>query len=183
MHVPEVVPPPRDLARARELLRQAGVPLPVPVTLTLPNSPDVQQAAEVIQAMAAEAGFDVRLQVMEFASALQAGYGGRFQAFMIGWSGRSDADGNTWQQLHTGGTFNYGHWSNPAADALLDEARTVSDPAARRALYARLWAIEREELPLMYLWIAKNVVGYKADLQGFTQVPDGLIRLRGLRRN
>ena len=35
----------------------------------------------------------------------------------------------------------------------------------------------------MYLWIAKNVVGYKADLQGFTQVPDGLIRLRGLRRN
>jgi len=183
MHVPEVAPPPRDLARARELLRQAGVPLPVPVTLTLPNSPDVQQAAEVIQAMAAEAGFDVRLQVMEFASALQAGYGGRFQAFMIGWSGRSDADGNTWQQLHTGGTFNYGHWSNPAADALLDEARTVSDPAARRALYARLWAIEREELPLMYLWIAKNVVGYKADLQGFTQVPDGLIRLRGLRRN
>jgi len=183
MHVPEVAPPPRDLARARELLRQAGVPLPVPVTLTLPNSPDVQQAAEVIQAMAAEAGFDVRLQVMEFASALQAGYGGRFQAFMIGWSGRSDADGNTWQQLHTGGTFNYGHWSNPAADALLDEARTVSDPAVRRALYARLWAIEREELPLMYLWIAKNVVGYKADLQGFTQVPDGLIRLRGLRRN
>ena len=182
MHVPAVTPPPRDLARARDLLRQAGVPLPVPVTLTLPNSPDVQQAAEVIQAMAAEAGFDVRLQVMEFASALQAGYGGRFQAFMIGWSGRSDADGNTWQQLHTGGTFNYGRWSNPAADALLDEARTVSDPAARRALYARLWTIEREELPLMYLWIAKNVVGYKADLQGFVQVPDGLIRLRGLRR-
>lgn len=182
MHVPEVAPPPRDLARARDLLHQAGVPLPVPVTLTLPNSPDVQQAAEVIQAMAAEAGFDVRLQVMEFASALQAGYGGRFQAFMIGWSGRSDADGNTWQQLHTGGTFNYGRWSNPAADALLDEARTVSDPVARRALYARLWAIEREELPLMYLWIAKNVVGYKADLQGFVQVPDGLIRLRGLRR-
>jgi peptide/nickel transport system substrate-binding protein len=183
MHVPEVQPPPRDLARARDLLRQAGAPLPVPVTLTVPNSPDVQQAAEVIQAMAAEAGFDVRLQVLEFASSLQAGYGGRFQAFMIGWSGRSDADGNTWQQLHTGGTFNYGHWSNGEADALLDEARTVPDPAARRALYARLWAIEREELPLMYLWTAKNIVGLKRDLQGFVQAPDGLIRLRGLRRS
>ncbi len=182
MHVPAVAPPPRDLARARDLLRQAGVTLPVPVTLTLPNSPDVQQAAEVIQAMAAEAGFDVKLQVMEFASALQAGYAGRFQAFMIGWSGRSDADGNTWQQLHTGGTFNYGRWSSPQADALLDEARTVSDPSARRTLYARLWAVEREELPLMYLWIARNIVGMKRDLQGFVQVPDGLIRLRGLRR-
>ena len=183
MHVPEVRPPPRDLARARDLLRQTGVPLPVPVTLTLPNSPDVQQAAEVIQAMTAEAGFDVRLQVLEFASALQAGYGGRFQAFMIAWSGRSDADGNTWQLLHTGGTFNYGHWSNAEADALMDQARIVSDPAARRALYARLWAIEREEMPLAYLWTAKNIVGMKRDLQGFVQVPDGLIRLRGLRRD
>ena len=60
---------------------------------------------------------------MEFASSLQAGYAGDFQAFMIGWSGRVDPDGNTWQLLHAGGTFNYGHWSNPAADALLDQAR------------------------------------------------------------
>ena len=183
MYVPDVKPPQRDLARARALLREAGVALPVPVILTLANSPDIQQAAEVIQAMAAEAGFDVRLRVMEFASALQAGYAGDFQAFLIGWSGRSDADGNTWQLLHTGGTFNYGHWSNAQADAAMDGARIVSDPAARRALYARLWAVEREEMPLMYLWTAKNVVGLKADLHGFVPVPDGLIRLRGMRRD
>ena len=182
MWVPGVPPPPRDLARARALLREAGVALPVPVTLTLSNSPDIQQVAEVVQAMAGEAGFDVKLRVLDFATALQAGYTGDFQAFLIGWSGRSDADGNTWQQLHTGGTFNYGHWSSPAADSLLDEARTVSDPDARRAIYARLWAIEREEMPLMYLWTAKNVVGLQRNLHGFVQVPDGLIRLRGLRR-
>ena len=133
--------------------------------------------------MAAEAGFDVRLRVMEFASALQAGYAGDFQAFLIGWSGRSDADGNTWQLLHTGGTFNYGHWSNAEADAAMDQARAVSDPAARRALYARLWQVEREEMPLVYLWTAKNVVGLRADLHGFVPVPDGLIRLRGMRRD
>ncbi len=182
MYVPEVKPPPRNLDRARALLQEAGVALPVPVTLTLANSPDIQQAAEVIQAMAAEAGFDVRLRVMEFASALQAGYAGDFQAFLIGWSGRSDADGNTWQLLHTGGTFNFGHWSNAEADAAMDEARTVSDPAARRALYARLWHVEREEMPLVYLWTAKNIVGLRADLHGFMPVPDGLIRLRGMRR-
>lgn len=183
MYVPEVKPPPRDLDRARALLREAEVVLPVLVTLTLTNGPDIQQTAEVIQAMAAEAGFDVRLRVMEFASALQAGYAGDFQAFLIGWSGRSDADGNTWQLLHTGGTFNYGHWSNAEADAAMDAARAVSDPAARRALYARLWAVEREDMPLMYLWTAKNVVGLRADLHGFVPVPDGLIRLRGMRRD
>ena len=183
MYVPEVKPPPRDLDRARALLRDAGVALPVPVTLTLTNSPDIQQAAEVIQAMAAEAGFDVRLRVMEFASALQAGYAGDFQAFLIGWSGRSDADGNTWQLLHTGGTFNFGHWSNAEADAAMDEARTVSDLAARRALYARLWTVEQKEMPLVYLWTAKNIVGLRADLHGFIPVPDGLIRLRGMTRD
>ena len=178
--VPEVQPPPRDLARARALLKEAGVTPPMPVTLTLPNSPDVQQAAEVIQAMVAEGGFDLKLRVMEFASSLQAGYGGEFQAYMIAWSGRSDADGNTWQQLHTGGTFNYGHWSSPAADALLDHARIPTDVAARRALYAKLWEVERADLPLLYLWTTKNVVGMKRGLQGFVQVPDGLIRLRGV---
>jgi peptide/nickel transport system substrate-binding protein len=178
--VPEVRPPPRDLDQARALLKQAGVTLPVPVTLTLANSPDLQQVAEVIQAMVGEAGFELKLRVMEFASSLQAGYGGDFQAYLIGWSGRSDADGNTWQHLHTGGTFNFGKWSSPAADALLDQARIPIDVAERRGLYAKLWEVERADLPLMYLWTTKNVVGMKRGLDGFVQVPDGLIRLHGV---
>ncbi len=175
---PAITPPPRDLDRAKALLKQAGIPLPVPVTLTLTNGPDIQQTAEVIQAMAAEAGFDVTLKVMEFASSLQAGYRGDFQAYLIGWSGRVDPDGNTWQLLHSKGTFNYGKWQNPEADSLLDQARTQSDPAQRRALYAKFWQLERQDLPLIYLWTTKNVVGLRKNLQGFHQVPDGLIRLR-----
>ena len=83
--------------------------------------------------MAKEAGFDVHIQAMEFASSLQAGYAGRFEAYMIGWSGRSDPDGNMWQFLHTGGTFNYGHYSNPGVDSALDDARLTTDVAKRRA--------------------------------------------------
>jgi peptide/nickel transport system substrate-binding protein len=177
----ELQPGARDVARARALLREAGVTAPVPVVITVTNSPDQQQAAEVIQAMTAEAGFQVTLKVMEFASSLQAGYAGDFQAYLIGWSGRADADGNMWQLLHSRGTFNYGRWSNPDADALLDAARRPTDPAERRALYARFWQIQRDELPLLYLWTAKNMVGLKASLQGFELMPDGLVRLRGLR--
>ncbi len=179
--VPSVQPPARDVDRAKALLKQAGVPLPVPVVLTATNAPDQQQIAEIIQAMAGEAGFEVKLKVMEFASSLQAGYSGDFQTYMIGWSGRVDADGNTWQLLHTGGTFNYGKWSNQEADSLLDQARTLQNVDERRALYAKFWMIERADLPLIYLWTTKNVVAMKKGLQGFEQVPDGLIRLRGLR--
>jgi peptide/nickel transport system substrate-binding protein len=172
--------PARDVAKAKALLKQAGVPTPVPVTLTITNGSDIQQAGEVIQSMASEAGFDVKIKAMEFASSLQAAYAGDFQAYLIGWSGRSDPDGNMWQMLHTGGTFNYGHYSNADVDKALDDARTVAAVDQRRAFYAKVWDQERKDLPLIYVWTGKNIVGMKQALMGFQQVPDGLIRLQGM---
>ncbi|MCL4802631.1 MAG: ABC transporter substrate-binding protein [Burkholderiales bacterium] len=58
-YVRSLAPPTRDVARARALLREAGVATPVKVELTVPNNPDMRQVGEVIQAMAAEAGFEV----------------------------------------------------------------------------------------------------------------------------
>ena len=179
-YVQELKPPARDVAKARALLQQAGVTLPVPITLTITNGSDIQQAGEVIQAMAKDAGFDIKLKTMEFASSLHAGYAGDFEAYLIGWSGRADPDGNMWQMLHTGGTFNYGHYSDPVVDKALDDARTVADVAGRRAFYAKVWAQERKDLPLIYLWTGKNIVGMKRGITGFQQVPDGLIRLQGV---
>ncbi|HTC10835.1 MAG TPA: ABC transporter substrate-binding protein [Acetobacteraceae bacterium] len=172
--------PARDPAKAKALLQQAGVTLPVPVTLTVTNGSDDQQTAEVIQSMERDAGFDVKIKTMEFAASLQAGYGGDFQAYMIGWSGRADPDGNMWQMLHTGGQFNYGHYSNSDVNHALDDARTVADVPGRRMFYAKVWAQERKDLPLIYLWTSKNIVGMKRSITGFQQVPDGLIRLQGV---
>jgi peptide/nickel transport system substrate-binding protein len=179
-YVQALKPPARDVAKARALLQQAGVALPVAITLTITNGSDIQQAGEVIQAMAKDAGFDIKLKTMEFASSLQAGYAGDFEAYLIGWSGRSDPDGNMWQMLHSGGTFNYGHYTDPAVDKALDDARTVAGVTERRAFYAKVWEQERKDLPLIYLWTGKNIVGMKRGITGFQQVPDGLIRLQGV---
>jgi peptide/nickel transport system substrate-binding protein len=130
--------------------------------------------------MAGEAGFEVKIRSLEFASSLQAAYQGDFQVYLIGWSGRSDADGNMWQMLHSGGTFNYGKYASPEVDRLLDEARVQSDPAERRDLYRQVWEQERKDLPQIYLWSTRNIVGMKKALVGFVQVPDGLIRLGGM---
>lgn len=176
----DLVVPARDPEKAKALLKQAGVTLPVQVTLTVTNGSDDQQTAEVIQSMERDAGFDVKIKTMEFAASLQAGYAGDFQAYMIGWSGRADPDGNMWQMLHSGGQFNYGHYSVPAVDKALDDARTVADVPGRRAFYAKVWEQERKDLPLIYLWTSKNIVGMKRSVTGFVQVPDGLIRLQGV---
>jgi hypothetical protein len=50
LHVPGFQPEPRNLDRARALLREAGVRTPLAVEMTVPNSPDLRQAAEVMQA-------------------------------------------------------------------------------------------------------------------------------------
>jgi peptide/nickel transport system substrate-binding protein len=63
---------------------------------------------------------------------------------------------------------------------LLDKARVVPAVADRRAIYAEVWKLEREDMPDIYLWSAKNIVGISKTLQGFRQVPDGIIRLQGM---
>ncbi len=103
----------RDTARARDLIA--------------PNNPDIRQMAEVIQSMASEAGFDVKITAMEFASSLDNAQRGAFEAYLLAWSGRVDADGNLYSFLHSGGTQNYGHYASPAMDRLLDDARAEPD--------------------------------------------------------
>lgn len=179
-HVPTIKPPARDVARAKALLKEAGVQIPFPLELLVANSPDMLQVAEVLQSMAAEAGFDVRIRAMEAGSALDAMIAGNFEAGFLYWSGRPDPDGNMYSFLHTGGPFNEGHYSNATVDALLDQGRAVSDVAARRAIYAKLWTQETQDLAVTYLWSWRNIAGMSARVQGFVPIPDGLVRLQGL---
>ena len=146
----------------------------------VPNNPDQLQVAQVIQSMAAEAGFDVKLQATEFASSLQQSYDGNFELYQIGWSGRADIDGNTYAFLHSDQRNNVSNYANPVVDQALDQARLITDIAQRQALYAKMWEQERQDLPIIYLWTGKNTVGMTAKLTGFDPVPDGMIRLQGL---
>ena len=175
-----VKPPARDIAKAHALLQQAGVKTPVAVNLIAPNNPDLQQMAEVIQAMASEAGFDVKITAVEFASSLAQAREGGFEAYLLAWSGRVDPDGNTYAFLHSGGSENYGHYASASADTLLDDARTEPDMAKRRALYGQLFQLEQTDLPVSYIYTLRYFAGMSRKVGGFTPVADGIIRLQGL---
>lgn len=180
MHVDSLKPNERDVAAARALLQQAGVKLPVTVKLTVPNSPDTRQVGEILQSMASEAGIDLQLTTMEFASSLAAATRGDFEAYLVAWSGRVDPDGNLYSFLHTGGALNDGHYSNPDVDKALEQARSVADAGQRREFYTQMYAQEAKDLPLIYLWYQKNISGMSTRVNGFVPVPDGIIRLQGV---
>jgi peptide/nickel transport system substrate-binding protein len=150
--------------------------------MTVPNNPDLRQVGEVIQAMVKEAGFDLRLRAMEFASSLQAAARGEFETYLVGWSGRTDPDGNIFSFTRTGGGQNDGRYSNAEVDKLLDDARTELDLAKRQALYARAARIAYgEDVHRIYLWHRKNIMAHSARLTGYRPIADGLVRLQGMR--
>ena len=175
-------PKPRDLAKAKALLQAAGVAHPA-VTLLIGTSPEQQQLAQMVQAMAEEAGFEVKLQAIEFASGLAAAQRGDFQAIFAGWSGRLDPDGNAYSFLHSGGALNDAHYANAEVDGLLDAARLAPSPAERKPLYDKIQAITAEDLPIIYLYHRAWIWGFAKTLHGFTPVPDGLIRIIDLAKS
>lgn len=147
----------------------------------VPNNPETRQTAEVIQAMAAEAGFDVKIRVVEFATSLKEAEEGRYQAYMLNWSGRPDPDGNIYIFAKTGAPQNYSGYSNPRVDDALDEARTRSGTAERKAAYEAVTAGVIEDRPVLYLYHRRWLVAHTARLDGLKLLPDGLVRVVGLK--
>lgn len=172
---------PRNVEKAKALLKEAGVTPPVSVDFLVSKGAETETPAQVIQSMAAEAGFDMKLRVTEFATGLKQAEAGDYQAFMLAWSGRVDPDGNTYVFLHNGAPQNYGAWNNAQADKALEDARSVTDPAKRKASYEALAKLVQDEEPLLYLYHRRIIIAHTTKLEGYKQMPDGLVRVIGLK--
>ncbi|MGO4104106.1 ABC transporter substrate-binding protein [Leifsonia sp. YAF41] len=68
--------------------------------------------------------------------------------------------------LRTDEFSNYGNWSDPEFDQIINNAVTISDPAARAAEAAKAQVIVNEQLPWLplydaptVLWLGKNITG------------------------
>jgi peptide/nickel transport system substrate-binding protein len=172
---------PRNVEKAKALLKEAGVALPVTVDYMVTKGPENEAVAQVVQSMAAETGFDLKIRVIEFATSFKQAQAGEFQVFQINWSGRIDPDGNSYVFMHTKAPQNDGGYSNPEADKLMEDARLVADPAQRKAIYEKLTKILLEQEPIIYLYHRKLLFAHTTKLEGYKQMPDGLVRVIGLK--
>jgi peptide/nickel transport system substrate-binding protein len=173
--------PKRDVAKAKALLKESGAVLPITVDMMVPKGAENEAVAQVIQSMAAETGFDLKIRVIEFATSFKQAQAGEFQVFLIGWSGRIDPDGNSYVFLHTKAPQNDGGYSNSEADKAMEEARLITDPVQRKAIYEKLTKTVLNDVPLIYLYHRKLLIAHTTKLEGYKQVPDGLVRVIGLK--
>lgn len=172
---------PRDVTKAKALLKEAGVTPPVALDFMVPKGAETEAVSQVIQSMAAEAGFDMKIRVTEFATSLKQAEAGEYQAFMLAWSGRIDPDGNSFVFLKSGAPQNYSAWVNADADKALDDARLVTDMTQRKAIYEKLTKAELEDEAILYIFHRRILIAHTNKLEGYKQMPDGLVRVVGLK--
>jgi peptide/nickel transport system substrate-binding protein len=173
--------PKRDVAKAKQLLQESGLTAPVTVDFMVPNNPESRQVAEVIQAMAAEAGFDMKIRVTEFATSLKEAEEGRYQAYFIGWSGRVDPDGNSYIFHKCKAPQNNRGFCDKDVDAWLDEARTKTALADRKAVYEKVAQKVLTEGGIIYLYHRLVIIAHTERVEGYKQLPDGLVRVVGVK--
>jgi peptide/nickel transport system substrate-binding protein len=172
--------PRRDIAKAKALLAAAGVPHPS-FTLLTSTSTDAQRIALVVQAMTREAGFDVKIQSAEFATSLNMNDKGDYDAYVLAWSGRPDPDGNLFSFHGCKQPLNTSGYCDAETDKLLAASRSVRDPAERKKLFEQIAVRIGKERPILYLYHRNWLWAYNARLSGVRPVPDGLLRVSGLK--
>src|SRR5215467_3280440 len=173
--------PTRDVAKAKKLLADAGQGNGYSFEMMIVNNPQQRRVAEVVQGMAKEAGFNISLKPTEFASALNEADAGKYQAFLIGWSGRVDPDANIFQFQTCGASLNTTQACDEGLDVILNRAREVSDVAQRISLYRQ--AIDKSAFSwrnILYFYHVNYIVSHPKNLKGYKAVPDGLVRLKGV---
>ncbi len=172
--------PKRDVAKARKLVKEAGFDR-VKLQMSVPNTTEFKQAAEILQGMVGEAGFDMELRLFETATLLRDWTAGDFESLLILWSGRVDIDGNIYSFKACDGNLNGGKYCSAEVDRLLKEGRVKVDLAARQAAYEAAAKLYLADRPYIYLYHPTNIFGFTARLSGLRVIPDGLIRVQGLK--
>ncbi|HZP79300.1 MAG TPA: ABC transporter substrate-binding protein [Pseudolabrys sp.] len=172
--------PKRDVAKAKALMKEAGVTTPFDVDFMVPKGEETQTVAEVLQQMVAEVGINLKIRVTEFATSLKQAEAGEYQAYLLAWSGRPDPDGNLYIFHKCHAPQDYPGYCNPEVDKLLDEGRAAPSIEQRKATYKKLTAIILTDVPKVYLYHRRVLIAHTTRLQGYKQMPDGLVRVIGL---
>lgn len=162
---------------AKKLLAEAGVTAPVPVTITVTNSPVQVRTAEVLQAQANAAGFKVEIKQIDATSLITVLRQKDFDLCMSPWSGRTDPDGNLFNYFTKTGPNNFMGYQSDKVTDLLEKARSAPVQADRAKLYREAEAQIAADAPMLFLTFPATLQASTKALE-WLQYPDGAFRLQ-----
>jgi peptide/nickel transport system substrate-binding protein len=158
----------RDVAKAKQELSGAGVNGPISFSLQISNaSPQLQQVAELLKDQIKDAGFELDIQLIEFATIVQNGNTGDYQAMSLGWSGSVDPDGDLYPLFYTGAGFNFAKYGNADLDKALDAGRTQLDQSKRAQAYTDAQKILLQDQPMVVLYSENQFATVRKSVQNW----------------
>ncbi|TGT54052.1 ABC transporter substrate-binding protein [Mesorhizobium sp. M00.F.Ca.ET.170.01.1.1] len=167
----------QDIAEAKRLLGEAGMPNGFPITLTAVRAYEIPDYAVLIQNFAKKAGIDVTLNVLPGDAYYGSAKFGSSQwldsTFGIteyGHRGTPDIFLNA--TLKSSGAWNASHFNSPAYDGLLLEYGKARDLQAQRLAAGKIQTHLLDETPLLisYFSRASRIVSSKVEGVRFTAI-------------
>ncbi len=168
-----------DLARARQLLSEAGYPggrdpqtgrrlaLALDIGQT---TQDARESTELLAAFLERAGIELQPQYQTFPAFLRKILRKETQMFRLGWVG-DYPDAENFLQLFYGRNLSPGpnrsNYVNPAFDRLYEASCATTDESARQELYRQMQAILREDCPWLFLHFPRAYSLHPARLQNY----------------
>ncbi|ALI00516.1 peptide ABC transporter substrate-binding protein SapA [Pseudomonas sp. FW306-02-F02-AA] len=172
--------PPRDLDKARALLKEAGVPEGTVFTLFTrngggPTNPNPMLGAQMMQSDLARIGIKVDIRVMEWGEMLKRAKNGEHDMVSAGWAGdNGDPDNFLTPNLSCEAAKNgenYARWCNRTFQDLIDKARAGTDSGERKKLYEQSQTVFDKEQPWIPMAYPKIFTAMRKNVEGFHQSP------------
>ncbi|MCK1389212.1 ABC transporter substrate-binding protein [Bradyrhizobium sp. 1] len=164
-----------DVAKAKQLLAEAGYPNGIDLTLIASDRPATRtQLGVAVREMAAAAGFRINVQTMPHATYLdQVWKKGNFYVGFYNMQPTADAIFNL---LYTSNaTWNETRWNNSEFDTFINAARVETDEVKRNALYAKAQELMNTEVPSVISAFFDLLAAQRAYVEGYTLHPRGSV--------
>lgn len=167
--------------KARQILDAAGYPAVNGVRFHLAMKTSTDESprlvAAVLQQQLRDVGIALDIRTFEFATFFADVTSGAYQMYSLRWVGGNE-DPDIFEYIFHSGKFpphgaNRTFYANPRMDKLINEGRSETDLAKRKAVYAQIQTILAQDVPYINLWFLDNVLVHTKRVRNIKLNPSG----------
>ncbi len=161
-----------DVARAQELLNEAGYGDGFDMTITVPANYQAHiDTAQIIAEQLKAVNINAEIELIEWGAWLEDVYGNaQYQTTIVGLTGKLDPN-DVLVRYTSDYSRNFFRYNNPEYDELIEKAMTETDENVRAQYYKECQRILTEDAAAVWTCDPNIIVACRPDLKGYTAYP------------